>query len=105
MRSWYFIKLPGGLTGALEVARLQQRILSEAREGDSDMPHRAAFVHHDTMFSSWAIYFSPESADLARRMRAEPCNKPARRGLNLIFGDPKCWDDFFPRSSKRLNYR
>src|SRR5512143_298353 len=44
-------------------------------------------------------YFSPAAAKIALDFDAEPCEKPARSGLGLLAGDPRCWSLLFPESA------
>ncbi len=43
-------------------------------------------------------YFSPAAGDVAQAFDAEPCDKPARRGLGLLAGDDSAWSVLFPES-------
>jgi hypothetical protein len=108
MATWYSTKLPGGLRGALEIVRLQKILLSETaalKSGfEAGAQNLAVFCHHDTMYLAWTVYFPPEVAPLAQRHNAQPCEKPPRRGLNLIVGSRHCWNYFYPRSPSRSRF-
>ena len=40
-------------------------------------------------------YFTPACAELATQLGAVPCAAPARAGLELLAGEPACWDVVF----------
>jgi hypothetical protein len=41
-------------------------------------------------------YFSPAAQEVAWAFDAQPCEKPARAGLDLLAGDQGCWSVLFP---------
>jgi hypothetical protein len=41
-------------------------------------------------------YFSPTAAAVARRVDAEPCERPSPGGLSLLAGSEDAWLALFP---------
>lgn len=62
-------------------------------------PAMAVFTRPESegrLYCEVIAYFSPVAADIAQAFDAEPCEKPERIGLNLLAGDPDCWQVLFP---------
>ncbi len=45
-------------------------------------------------------YFSPAAQEVARAFEAEPCMRPARRGLGLLAGAEEAWFRLFPEGAE-----
>ena len=64
----------------------------------------AVFVRHDSegrLHCQVEVYFSPASVLLAKEMDAEPCDKPAPDGLDLLIGSEDSWPALFPERRNR----
>jgi hypothetical protein len=46
-------------------------------------------------------YFSPATADVAKKFNTEPCGKPVRTGLVLLAGDERGWSVLFPEGAQQ----
>ncbi len=58
-------------------------------------PAMAVFVRNDSegrLHCEVTVYFSPAAHDLARRFEAKSCERPEAGGLDLLAGDPACWE-------------
>jgi len=45
-----------------------------------------------------SVYFSPAAAEIAQAIKARPCDRPLRQGLDLLAGDKSCWSVLFPQN-------
>lgn len=68
-----------------------------ARAGDP--PDFAIFKRLETknhLHCDLVLYFSPAAHGLAELISAQPCEKPARAGLELYVGHDEAWSLLFP---------
>ena len=98
MTTWYSVSLGDGLTfdtPASEIEIAFDRTLTDA----SPSTNRAVFTRPESegrLHCEVIAYFSPATAELAKKFGAEPCVKPARAGLALLAGDGTSWSALFP---------
>jgi hypothetical protein len=97
MKPWYSISLGDGIiavTPAAEIeetfARLFARAGSPSEMAVFTRPESEGRLHCEVV-----AYFSPAAQEVAKAFDAEPCEKPARDGLDLLAGDPGCWSVLF----------
>lgn len=61
-------------------------------------PGMAVFARNDSegrLHCEVTVYFSPAAQALAKRFQAKGCKRPAADGLDLLVGDPACWEILF----------
>ena len=100
MSTWFAKKLGDGITAAIPAAEIEQEVLRLAAS-TGHPPDIAVLTRYDSeghLQCEVTAFFSPATAEIARRFEAEPCLKPQRRGLELLAGDPRCWATLFPES-------
>ena len=59
----------------------------------------AVFVRHNSegnLHCQVEVYFSPAAASLAKKMDADPCDRPSVTGLGLLVGPQDSWSTLFP---------
>lgn len=85
--------------GDAQTAFLDCRDIAETAEeffiAAGRLPAMAVFARHDTeghLHCEVTVYFSPAAHDLAKRFQAKSCEQPVSAGLDLLAGDPACWD-------------
>jgi len=102
MTAWYSKSLGDGIVSTLPSTQIEKafRELSAASGNPADM---AVFTRYDSegrLQCEVTAYFSPAAAAVARMFSAQPCPKPARTGLELLAGNPRCWSALFPEQEK-----
>lgn len=58
-------------------------------------PAMAVFACNDAegrLHCEVTVYFSPAAHALGKRYEARTCERPEPAGLDLLAGDPACWD-------------
>ena len=74
--------------------------LFSAAHADAGRPiEMAAFIRHESegrLHCVVKVYFSPESAAVARQVDAEACARPSPDGLGLLAGAEESWLTLFP---------
>lgn len=98
MSTWYSLRLGDGMTSGGPAAEIGQvfdkRFATAARSSDMAIftrPESEGRLHCEVI-----AYFSPAAEEVAETFDAEPCEKPARVGLNLLAGDETSWSVLFP---------
>ena len=64
----------------------------------AEQPAMAVFARNDSegrLHCEVTVYFSPAAHDLAKRYQAKTCERPLPAGLDLLAGDPVCWEMLF----------
>ena len=98
MTTWYSVSLGDGLTSGTPAEEIEvafDRTLADA----SPSTDRAVFTRPESegrLHCEVIAYFSPATAELAKKFGAEPCVKPARAGLALLAGEETSWSALFP---------
>ena len=101
MESWYSIDLGDGITAAIPSAEIEKSFLPlfDAVGKPNDMAVFTRLESEGRLHCEVIAYFSPAAQEVAKAFDAKPCEKPARVGLGLLAGDPRCWSVLFPESS------
>jgi hypothetical protein len=102
MNTWYLLHLGDGMTADLPSADIEEdfaeRFSRAGRPADMAVftrPESEGRLHCEVI-----AYFSPAAREVAKAFDAEPCGKPARRGLTLLAGDTSCWSALFPENAE-----
>jgi hypothetical protein len=100
MSTWFHLPLGDGMM-APDMFDQIHAIFGPHFEAAGNPVGMAVFTRYDSedrLHCEVTAYFSPEADKVARYFDAEPCNKPVRKGLGLLAGDPDCWVILFPES-------
>jgi hypothetical protein len=82
--------------------RIKQLFLSTYSDAGSPK-EMAAFIRHESegrLHCEVKIYFSPMSIAVARKINAEPCEKPSPDGLSMLAGSQDSWMVLFPEKTR-----
>lgn len=93
MSQWYSLNLGDALLAGIELERIE-RAFNDTHGGDGAAVQAAVFLRHASegqLHCDVIVYFTPDAADLARRMNARPCAAPAAAGLGLLKGPETAW--------------
>lgn len=63
----------------------------------------AVFTRHESegrLQCEVIAYFSPAAATVAHLLHAQPCAKPQHNELDLLAGEPACWQVLFPENGE-----
>jgi hypothetical protein len=98
MENWHFLFLGDAMMahGPSEQIREEFQPLFESSGEPSDM---AIFTRTDSenrLQCEIFVYFSPAAADIAKRFDAKPCERPLKKGLDLLAGNPNSLSVLFP---------
>jgi len=102
MTSWFRKSLGDGMTAAEPSAEIENAVLPLFVAAGKP-PDMAVFTLYDSegrLQCEVTAFFSPAAAHLAAMFEAEPCTKPLRQGLDLLAGDPRCWQKIFEERGK-----
>ena len=97
MTSWFAKSLGDGMTASEPSAEIEKAFLSLFVAAGSP-PDMAVFTRYESegrLQCEVTAFFSPAAAHLAAMFDAQPCMKPAREALDLLAGDPRCWEKIF----------
>jgi hypothetical protein len=102
MAPWYFLNLGDAMLVAEPSAEVEELFLKafEAAGNPSDM---AVFTRHESegrLQCEVMAYFSPAAHEVAERLEARPCPKPARAELGLLAGSQDAWQVLFPENQE-----
>jgi hypothetical protein len=98
MNNWYSLSLGDGMMAGTMAAEIEESFLNRFSEG-GETAAMAVFSRPESegrLYCEVIAYFSPAAANVAREFDAQPCEKPERIGLDLLAGDPACWQILFP---------
>jgi hypothetical protein len=98
MQLWYRTSLGDGMTAPMPSAEIEEVFL-QAFTAKGRPPEMAIFTRPESegrLHCEVIAYFSPAAQEVARAFDAQPCEKPARSGLDLLVGDPSSWFVLFP---------
>jgi hypothetical protein len=98
MQLWYRTSLGDGMTAAMPSAEIEE-VFRKAFTAKDRPPEMAVFTRPESegrLHCEVIAYFSPAAQEVARVFDAQPCEKPARAGLDLLAGDQGCWSVLFP---------
>lgn len=98
MNTWFTKNLGDAMLAGEALAKLEADFLSACRK-----PYHpdgmAIFIRHESegrLHCEVKAYFSPDAANLAKAVDADPCAKPSRTGLSLLVGSQAVCDALFP---------
>lgn len=99
--TWHSLLLGDGMTAdePSEEIRAAFRAAFMSAGEPADM---AIFTRHESegrLHCEVIGYFSPSAARLAELFEAEPCERPFRRGLELLAGNEISWSVLFPENN------
>ncbi len=101
INGWRSVTLGDGMWASTVSAQIEKEFIAafEALGSPADM---AVFTRGEEgeLHCEVFAYFSPAAQTLAMRFDAESCGKPARRGLGLLAGGPRCWAILFPEAKE-----
>ena len=101
INGWRSATLGDGMWAPTISAQIEKEFIAafEAAGSPADM---AVFTRSEEgeLHCEVIAYFSPAAQTLAMRFDTEPCGKPARGGLGLLAGDPRCWSILFPEAKE-----
>ncbi|MFZ0470750.1 MAG: hypothetical protein WAL92_17630 [Thiogranum sp.] len=98
MNSWFTKNLGDAMLAGEALDAIKALFLSESAKADG-AEALAVFVRHESdgrLHCEVKVYFSPESAVVAKAVGATPCAKPSSDGLGLLAGSELSWSTFFP---------
>jgi hypothetical protein len=100
VNTWYSLSLGDGMMADGPSEQILQAFgpLFDAAGKPAEMAVFTRAESEGRLHCEVIAYFSPASAKIAEEFEAEPCEKPARSGLGLLAGDPRCWSLLFPES-------
>jgi hypothetical protein len=102
MEIWYSVSLGDGMTSGMAAAEIEEAF-ARAFAAVGRPPGMAVFTRPESegrLHCEVIAYFSPASRDVAKAFDAEPCERPARAGLNLLAGVEDSWSVLFPQSNR-----
>ena len=96
MPVWHSKSLGDGISAAIYTAEIE-RVFHPIFESAGQPAEMAVFTRREegSLHCEVLAYFSPAAADIARAFSAQPCEQPARQGLELLAGSPECWRVIF----------
>lgn len=97
MDFWYSKQLGDGLTAAGPAAEIESifwLLYTKAERPDGMAVFKR--LEPGELHCEVIAYFSPLAGEIARQVGAKPCSQPSRAELDLLAGDPACWDMLFP---------
>jgi hypothetical protein len=97
MEIWYSMSLGDGVTGVTPAAEIEGAFLRSFTAAGRP-PNMAVFKRLESegrLHCELIAYFSPAAQEVANSFDAEPCEKPARAGLDLLAGDDRAWSVLF----------
>jgi hypothetical protein len=98
MEFWYSTSLGDGMMAVTPAAEIQEAFLHSFNAAGQP-PNMAVFTRLESegrLHCELIAYFSPSAREVADTFDAEPCEKPARTGLDLLAGDDRSWSVLFP---------
>lgn len=97
MSAWYSKNLGDAMLAPEELGRIEALFLTMYTKAGrpKDM---ALFYRHESgrLHCEVKVYLSPAAAAVARKIAADPCERPAPEGLSLSVGAEESWSIFFP---------
>lgn len=98
MENWHFLFLGDAMIAHAPSEQIREAFLPlfELSGEPSDM---AIFTRTDTenrLQCEVFVYFSPATADIAKKFDAKSCERPLKKGLELLVGNPNSLSVLFP---------
>ena len=96
MSFWHSKPLGDGISAAIYTVEIE-RVFQTMFEAVGQPVEMAVFTRREegSLHCEVLAYFSPAAADIARAFSAQPCEQPARQGLELLAGSSECWRVIF----------
>jgi len=100
MSTWFHLSLGDGMTAAdtLNQIRDSFQVYFETAGEPAGMAVFTRYDSEDRLHCEVNAYFSPEAEGIAKTLHAQPSDKPLRKGLGLLAGNPSCWAILFPEN-------
>lgn len=103
MRTWFTKNLGDAMLADEALDHIKTLFMSVCEKADNtkDM---AIYSRHESeghLHCEVKLYFSPETATVAKAVDATPCNKPSADGLDLLAGSAASWMMHFEESPSR----
>ena|SRR5687767_4974293 len=98
MNTWYTKANGDGITAAMPSEEIREAFLRAFQTAGRPL-EMAVFTRLESegrLHCEVIAYFSPSAGEVANAFDALPCAQPVRSGLDLLAGDPRCWDVLFP---------
>ncbi|MGB5250606.1 MAG: hypothetical protein WBO47_13340 [Gammaproteobacteria bacterium] len=96
--TWYSKNLGDAMLAGTDLARIKE--LFESVHANAGYPKdMAAFIRHEShggLHCQVMTYFSPAAGVIARKILAQPCQRPAAENLGLLVGSEAAWPALFP---------
>lgn len=86
--TWFCLDLGNGMDAYAPTQRVQAAFMAVFLREPAGSG-RAVFSRHNSRDDSLQVYFTPETADIARQFNARPCPKPSTADgrISLLAGD------------------
>jgi hypothetical protein len=98
MDTWYTKSLGDGMMASMPADEIREVFLRLFPDRGLS-PELAVFTRLESegrLHCEVMAYFSPAAKELADAFDAQPCDKPARMGLDLLAGAEHSWSVLFP---------
>jgi hypothetical protein len=98
MSGWYSRNFGDAMLAGEPLGRIEELFRAECASAGRPR-EMAVFIRHESegrLHCEVMAYFSPAAAAVARRVDAEPCERPSPDGLSLLVGSEDAWLALFP---------
>ncbi len=104
MRTWYQKSLGDGVAAYGPIQEILEAFeASQETRGTDSTAVLAVFSRYDLRENLVTVYFSPDAETMAKAFGASPCERPARKGLELLAScEARCWEILFPGPNSTL---
>lgn len=101
MSMWFSKSLGDGMWADIPTEEIT-RLFQPAFDSAGRPAEMAVFTRREEgeLHCEVVAYFSPAASDIARKVEAEACPKPAREGLELLAGNKDCWAALFVKDER-----
>jgi hypothetical protein len=100
MSTWFSCNLGDAMLAGEPLDNIKTLFLSEYEKANSSKT-MAVFFRHESegrLHCEVKVYFSPQTAVVAKAANAVPCEKPLPGGLGLLVGPIESWSTLFPEN-------
>lgn len=98
MSAWFTKNLGDAMLAGEALDQIEKLFISVY--GKSKIPEEVAvFIRHESegrLHCEVKACFSPGAVIVARKVDADPCERPSQDGLGLLIGAEDAWQGFFP---------
>jgi hypothetical protein len=97
MDTWYTKGLGDGMTASIPSDQIKDAFLRsfQAEGMPLDMAVFTRLESEGRLHCEVMAYFSPAAREVAKAFDPQPCEKPSRKGLDLLAGDAYAWSVLF----------